>query len=163
MRSRKRVVEHYADRDFVHVLPVYLAPPQILCLLSLLHSSRKRRCTFIASSDSCKECIAKDAKCSLSDRGNSASDRHRGARRPLLPLRQYTAVSPGLHAGPVSSPLSVYDAPDQELITELVEIYFDLIHDKQHILFHPSTFMAQYHAGQAPSYLIWGMAALVSR
>jgi hypothetical protein len=146
----------------VHVLPVDLLIPPISSLLSH-SSSRKRRCTFIASSNSCKECKAKDVKCSLSDHGKSASDRQRGARRPLLPLQQHPAVSPSLHIGPASSPLPVYDAPDQELINQLVEIYFDLIHDKQHILFHPATFMAQYHAGLAPSYLIWAMAALVSR
>lgn len=146
----------------MHVLPVDLQIPRIPGLLSH-SSSRKRRCTFIASSNSCKECITKDAKCSLSDHGNSASDRQRGARRPLLPLQQHISAPPSLQTGPASSPLCVYDAPDQELITELVGIYFDLIHDKQHILFHPPTFTAEYHAGQAPSYLIWAMAALVSR
>lgn len=132
------------------------------CLLSRA-SSRKRRCTFIPSLNSCKECISKDAKCSLSDQSGTLADKPRGTRRPLLPLQQGSAILPGLHKGAVTSPQAICDTPDHELITELVALYFDLIHDKQHILFHPPSFLVQYHAGQVTDFLIWAMAALASR
>lgn len=122
--------------------------------------SRKRRCTYITSLNSCKECLSKDAKCSLSELSVNATDQQRGSRRALLPLRQ---TSIAVQDGPASSSCSIYDAPDQEVCSELINLYFDLIHDKQHILFHPPTFVTQYHAGQVPEYLVWGMAALVSR
>ena len=132
------------------------------CLLSRA-SSRKRRCTFVPSLNSCKECISKSAKCSLSDQGGSTTSKSRSSQRALLPLQQGSSISPGLPKGAVTSPHSIYDTPDHELCTELVALYFDLIHDKQHILFHPPTFLEQYHAGQAADFLVWAMAALVSR
>ncbi|KAJ8112129.1 hypothetical protein OPT61_g5437 [Boeremia exigua] len=162
--SCRSLAEQDADRHIVYFLPV-----TNVCLLILSRplnhaSSRKRRCTYVTSLNSCKECISKDAKCSLSELGGNATDRQRGTCRILLPSQQQNDYALyGIHSRSVSSPLSIYDAPNHEVCTELVELYFDLIHDKQHILFHPQTFMAQYHAGKIPDFLIWGMAALVSR
>lgn len=159
---RSITAHHNAHCNFVYLLPVTNCIFHCLqCLLSYT-SSRKRRCTFVHSLNSCKECISKGARCSLSDQGGTISDNSR-SRRTLLPHQQSTSVSPGLHRGFSSSSLSIYEAPDHDLCLELIALYFDIIHDKQHVLFHPPTFVAQYHAGQAPEFLVWGMAALVSR
>ncbi|KAJ4984299.1 sugar porter family MFS transporter [Stagonosporopsis vannaccii] len=156
-------LEHDADCYLVYFLSV--TNYRFLNFSRLLSraSSRKRRCTYIPSQNTCKECISKDVKCSLSELSSNTTDKQRAARRALLPLQQSSSVLHELHEGPVSSPLSVYDAPTHEVCTELVALYLDLIHDKQHILFHPPTFIAQYHAGQVPEFLVWGMAALASR
>lgn len=117
----------------------------------------------MTAQNACKECISKDAKCSLSDHGGSTLNKLHGSRRALLPSQQSSSVLPELYKGPLDPSSSVYDAPHPELYDEFVTLYFDLIHDKQHLLFHPPTFLAQHHAGKAPDFLVWGMAALVSR
>lgn len=160
--TRRSSSEQDADCHFVYFLPVMNQLPHLARLLSRA-SSRKRRCTYISSLNTCKECISKDVKCSLSELSSNTTDKQRVARRALLPLQQSSTVLHGLHEGPASSPISIYDAPSHEVCTELVALYLDLIHDKQHILFHPPTFIAEYHAGQVPEFLVWGMAALASR
>lgn len=55
------------------------------------------------------------------------------------------------------------DASEQSVCDELVDIYFDLIHDKQHALFHRPTFIAQQRSGQAPAFLVLAMQALSAR
>ncbi|KAH6620296.1 hypothetical protein C7974DRAFT_230404 [Boeremia exigua] len=122
--------------------------------------SRKRRCTYIPALKSCKECLSKDARCSLSRLSSNTTETQSGGRRLLLPLQQNSRSLPDRSA---SSPISIYDTPNYEVCTELVTLYFDIIHDKQHILFHPPTFLTRYHAGQVPDFLVWGMAALSSR
>lgn len=52
---------------------------------------------------------------------------------------------------------------DQGLCEELVHTYFKLIHDKQHIIFHRPSFIADHRAGRAPDYLLLAMIALVAR
>lgn len=52
---------------------------------------------------------------------------------------------------------------DEALCNELVDLYFDLIHDKQHILFHRPTFVADQRKGQAPMVLVYAIMALAAR
>lgn len=44
--------------------------------------------------------------------------------------------------------------PDQRLCEELITIYFDLLHDKQHARFHTPTLIAEQRLGKAPAFLI---------
>lgn len=62
----------------------------------------------------------------------------------------------------ISSTVSHDDLP-ATVRDELVDLYFDLIHDKQHILFHRDSFIADQRAGRAPLFLVFGMIALVAR
>jgi Fungal Zn(2)-Cys(6) binuclear cluster domain len=57
---------------------------------------------------------------------------------------------------------SCSEAVDKALCNELVVIYFDMIHDKQHILFHRPTFIANHLNGQAPMVLIYAIMALAA-
>lgn len=52
---------------------------------------------------------------------------------------------------------------DGAVCNELVDIYFDLIHDKQHSLFHRPTFIADQREGRAPMVLVYAMMALAAR
>ena len=53
--------------------------------------------------------------------------------------------------------------PEQSVCYELVDLYFDLLHDKQHALFHRPSFVANHRAGRAPDCLILAMLALTAR
>jgi hypothetical protein len=53
--------------------------------------------------------------------------------------------------------------PPWELCLELVEIYFDLIHDQFHSLFHRPSFIEQVRKGTAPRVLLFAMMALSAR
>jgi alpha-L-rhamnosidase len=46
---------------------------------------------------------------------------------------------------------------------ELVDLYFDLIEEKQLLLFHRTTFIAEQRAGRVPEFLVLGMIALMAR
>jgi len=53
--------------------------------------------------------------------------------------------------------------PPTELCLELVELYFDLIHDQFHSLFHRPSFIEQVKKGTAPRILLFAMMALSAR
>jgi len=53
--------------------------------------------------------------------------------------------------------------PPWELCLELVELYFDLIHDQFHSLFHRPSFIEQVRTGTAPQVLLFAMMALSAR
>lgn len=46
---------------------------------------------------------------------------------------------------------------------ELVELYFDLIHDQFHSLFHRPSFIEDVRRGVAPRVLLFAMMALAAR
>jgi Fungal specific transcription factor domain len=53
--------------------------------------------------------------------------------------------------------------PPLELRLELVELYFDLIHDQFHSLFHRPSFIEQVKTDTAPRVLLFAMMALSAR
>jgi hypothetical protein len=67
------------------------------------------------------------------------------------------------------SPTQAYDAhgkeifPPQSICDELVNIYFDYMHDKQHALFHRPSFIANQREGCAPTVLVAAIMALSAR
>lgn len=65
-------------------------------------------------------------------------------------------------AGTVSLPEKC-TLPDQYICAELVELYFDYVHDKFHSLFHRPSLMEDLRRGQAPENLIYGILALSAR
>ena len=69
-----------------------------------------------------------------------------------------TVQSPSSETPETGMPL-----PPQELCLELVELYFDLIHDQFHSLFHRPSFIGQIRNGTAPRVLLFAMMALSAR
>lgn len=53
--------------------------------------------------------------------------------------------------------------PDQPLCIELVELYFDYVHDKFHSLFHRPSLIDDIRRGATPEILIHGILALSAR
>lgn len=52
---------------------------------------------------------------------------------------------------------------NRDLCNELVDTYFELIHEKQHIIFHRLSFIAEHREGKAQDYLLLGIISLVAR
>ncbi|OAL55111.1 hypothetical protein IQ07DRAFT_528404 [Pyrenochaeta sp. DS3sAY3a] len=122
-----------------------------ICLLSTLRL-RKKRCAPTSNGYPCKECVSRDTRCSLAAEDAHTRDHTLGRNHTLRPRRRDTGDS---------SPLD--DFLDRELCNHLVDLYFEIIHDKQHILFHRPTFLSQQRIGIAPEYIVWGMAAIAAR
>lgn len=49
------------------------------------------------------------------------------------------------------------------IVLEIVELYFDLIHDQFHTLFHRPTFTETVEKGTAPPVILYAMIALSAR
>jgi alpha-L-rhamnosidase len=52
---------------------------------------------------------------------------------------------------------------NQSLCEELIDIYFDVIHYKQHLLFHRASFVLDHEASIIPRYLVLGIITLSAR
>lgn len=121
-------------------------------------SDRKKRCSFAPSQDSCRECVSRNLPCSLKKPNvpRGLAQRH----RPIASGPTTSSESP-TYSEDGGLPYNVIH--DDSLCDDLISRYFDLIHDKQHLIFHPATFLAQYRAGKIQKYLVWIIAALISR
>lgn len=53
--------------------------------------------------------------------------------------------------------------PPLEICIELVELYFDLIHDQFHSLFHRPSFLESVHDRTAPRIILFAMMAFSAR
>ncbi|KAL3464505.1 hypothetical protein BJX64DRAFT_91980 [Aspergillus heterothallicus] len=130
--------------------------------------SRKKRCLVPELGGSCSLCIRKKWKCDLVDGGISPnsgpSTSTSGVRLPLPPCVQggQQLLPPPLETA-AAPPSSGTNLPPPAICNELVDIYFDLIDEKQLILFHRNTFVTAQRAGQVPDFLVLGMIALVAR
>ncbi|CVK96121.1 uncharacterized protein FMAN_14004 [Fusarium mangiferae] len=136
--------------------------------------ARKKRCIAGSSGETCQLCSRKGLRCDAPPPRTST-----GNPQPI----QAHVVSSGHPAilppaeGSISCPLN--DSPtsegsiesqivkttleDQDLCEELVGIYFDIIHFKQHLIFHPQSFIQDQKKGLVPDYLLLGVMALSAR
>ncbi|KAL4769805.1 bacterial alpha-L-rhamnosidase-domain-containing protein [Aspergillus nidulans var. acristatus] len=130
--------------------------------------SRKKRCIARQPGISCTSCSQKRWKCDLADdyRGTSGSSAFNG--RLSIPLtdsrfhrRSETSIAPA--EGKISVPQWGLSLPPESVCNELVDLYFDLIEEKQLLLFHRTTFIAEQRAGRVPEFLVLGMIALMAR
>lgn len=128
--------------------------------------SRKKRCVPLsASGDRCRMCHSKRVTCDLArvrqgrnlDTVKCTSGNE--ILRPALVSLSATASS-GTARARSSSPQDILHLP---VCDELVDLYFDVIHNKQQILFQRRAFVDDRRAGRVPEYLLLGMVALVSR
>ncbi|KAJ9367401.1 transcriptional regulator family: Fungal Specific TF [Paecilomyces variotii] len=128
---------------------------------------RKKKCIIPEWGQSCKLCVSRRLECNLakvpsgSDRGASL-DRLDGLI-PSCPGEPSAEPSSTLLDGTGVSSRVTQDGLPATVCDDLVDLYFDLIHDKQHILFHRDSFIADQRAGRAPSFLVLGMIALAAR
>lgn len=110
-------------------------------------SERRRRCESRAPGLPCTYCVARGLPCSSGEPGK-AVHRH-----------DQPKFADSFHSKQIDNcPL-----PTKSLCAELVQLYFDYIHDQFHTLFHPPSFVEDINRGQAPRILIYGMMALSAR
>ncbi|KAL2851219.1 hypothetical protein BJX68DRAFT_275258 [Aspergillus pseudodeflectus] len=129
-----------------------------------LPSSRKKRCIVPQLGRSCSLCTRKNWKCDLLNTATSF-DGH-GPARLGLPARpppsQEVVQLPQPQTTPIT-PARSSNLPPPAICNELVDIYFDLIDEKQIIMFHRNIFITAQRAGQVPDFLVLGMIAAVAR
>ncbi|KAH6684754.1 hypothetical protein B0J14DRAFT_573532 [Halenospora varia] len=120
---------------------------------------RKRRCLPTPSDDSgtCQLCKQQSIPCSLTHRNNQT--------RQIIPADdRLSPVVPGRTAAPY---LPSYDPslliPPKAVLEELVDLYFRLIHDGPHTLFHEPTFLARLAENLIPGFLLLALISLSTR
>ncbi|CAG7951638.1 unnamed protein product [Penicillium olsonii] len=115
----------------------------------------------------CSICRERRRKCDIRSPGLPCTY---CSTRNLACTRAESVKAPSVSDG--STPVSRRDAlseseictlPDQPLCGDLVQLYFDYVHDKFHSLFHRPSLMEDMHRGQAPEILMYGMLALSAR
>lgn len=126
---------------------------------------RKQRCLILAGANACTLCVRRGDSCSL---GRPVSN----VCRTIAPAQTSRAEDasheatgyPGDDASATTTDNpEQQELPAQSVCDELVDLNFDLMHDKQHALFHRPTFIAQQRSGQAPAFLLFAMLALGAR
>lgn len=107
--------------------------------------TRKKRCIQPASGTKCTFCESKRLKCNLK------------SQAVLLEPNRDTLDELAVEA-------NQHDILLQESVCdELISIYFNLVHNKQQILFHRQTFSAEKRAGVLPVWILLGIFALTAR
>jgi hypothetical protein len=149
----------HAASNCVRALPV--KPPTIVLFPSALsetieRSTRRRKCIIPRKGSHCQFCVSRSLHCDLAT-GEGVNHQYPYARQTSNVLDS----SPESHTNERSGGgLGVFN---KALCNELINLYFDLIHDKQHILFHKPTFIADQMKGQAPMILVYAIMALAAR
>jgi Fungal specific transcription factor domain. len=110
-------------------------------------SERRRRCESRAPGFSCTFCVARGLPCSSGEPGKGIHGHDEPKFAKAFYPRQTDSCS----------------LPTKSLCAELVQLYFDYVHDQFHTLFHPPSFVEEMNRGQAPRILLYGMMALSAR
>ncbi|KAL4908645.1 hypothetical protein BDW74DRAFT_188548 [Aspergillus multicolor] len=126
--------------------------------------SRKKRCIALRLGQSCTSCSQKRWKCDLAgpSRPTSINSTQNGRPLPRAARRAERTMAP---AGPkTASDVQQSDAalPPDSVCNELIDLYFDLIDEKQLLPFHRATFIAAQRAGQIPHFIVLAMIALMA-
>jgi hypothetical protein len=82
---------------------------------------------------------------------------------PTLYARSLACAPPGDRANAGAESSSGSQLPAMVVILELVELYFDLIHDQFHSLFHRSSFTEDVMHDRVPHVILNGMMAMSAR
>ncbi|KAH7310384.1 fungal-specific transcription factor domain-containing protein [Rhexocercosporidium sp. MPI-PUGE-AT-0058] len=111
--------------------------------------SRRRKCHTEKGSSTCSYCDMRGFKC------------HRGITPSKARRHENTGIVVQSHNN--ETPETGIALPSLELCLELVELYFDLIHDQFHSLFHRPSLIEQVRNGTAPRVLLFAIIALSAR
>lgn len=111
------------------------------------------------SKDKCAHCLEKGLNCSGS--------RFRGQTRneqPTSSLASLAGVAPHARANPIEQQVAATTIlPNIPVRLELVGLYFDLIHDQFHTLFHRPSFIEAVARDEAPHVVLYALLALSAR
>ncbi|KAH8689435.1 hypothetical protein BGW36DRAFT_330143 [Talaromyces proteolyticus] len=107
----------------------------------------------------CSECHARKRKCHASW-GRSACKR---CLRLNIPCSHQAFIEAPIPSGSAIAERNTEIFPSQEICNQLVDLYFDLIHDKDHALFHRPSFITAQRQGLADMMHVSAMMALGAR
>lgn len=117
-------------------------------------SLRRRKCDIAVNGEGCTSCTARGAECS----------------RKILPLlavsqskRSSRARSTALNGHVATIEETTSGLPPKPICVELTRLYFDVIHDKFHSLFHEPSMIQDVLDNRTPVILLYGMMALSAR
>jgi hypothetical protein len=117
-------------------------------------SLRRRKCDITVNGEACTSCTVRGAKCSRKNPPLlAASESKRNAR----------AHSPALNGGNVTVEETIGGLPPKPICVELTRLYFDVIHDQFHSLFHKPSMIQDVLDNRVPVVLLYGMMALSAR
>jgi hypothetical protein len=129
------------------------------------HSIRKKRCipTSPESIGPCKLCQSLSAPCSL-----VPNFQHNPPIEGLLSLPDTTqsieSASPSTQRYRDNhDPSHTSILPPKALLRDLINLYFRLIHNGPHTLFHEPTFHAEFESDNLPPYLLLAIASVSAR
>jgi hypothetical protein len=133
-------------------LPLQYHLPHLAANVLPQNSSRRRKCHTPEFGTSCTYCVDRGIQCTRS----SLPPRPRPPDVPkqLAPAIEQTAAR--------SSPQTV-ELPPISVCVELTHLYFDLIHDQFHSLFHRPSVIRDVEEGKAPPVILFAMMALSAR
>jgi hypothetical protein len=118
-------------------------------------SLRKRKCDIVVNGEGCTSCQVRGAECSR---------KHLPLLAASEPKRSSRARSPRLNGQVVATVEETTSGlPPKPICVELSQLYFDLIHDKFHSLFHQPSMIQDVLDSRAPVVLLYGMMALSAR
>lgn len=109
-------------------------------------SERRRRCESRAPGLACRFCVARGLSCSSGGSGKGVHGHDVPFSNTFYPRQTDNRL-----------------LPTKSLCAELVQLYFDYVHDQFHTLFHPPSFEEDMNRGQVPPILLYGMMALSVR
>lgn len=130
---------------------------------------RKLKC-IRGKSNACRFCDAQHLDCSLPVRNQAVPRVEQQSKRALAAQPLSTVQSPGGVPHRASSAQLLHDVvkqdlqlPPVEVCNEIVDLYFQILHDKQHALFHPPTFIRAQREGTAPPILVLAIITYTAR
>ncbi|RDW58935.1 fungal specific transcription factor domain-containing protein [Aspergillus mulundensis] len=127
-------------------------------------SSRKKRCIAPRQGQPCTSCSQKKWNCDLASGTQANSNRSpigSPLHRPVCGSETRIAPAEAKTARDLQQPDGAL--PPESLCNQLIDLYFDLIDEKQLLLFHRATFIAAQRAGQIHNFIVLGMIALMAR
>ncbi|KAJ0413266.1 hypothetical protein BJY00DRAFT_297153 [Aspergillus carlsbadensis] len=128
---------------------------------------RKKRCIILTQGLGCMLCASKSLECNLAAQDVKAVTSSSPESTSYVAAVNYDHPGSSQNRTTDSEKdavtLPVDSVQAGPLCEELVELYFTLIHGKQHILFHQWSFMADLEAGIVPGYILLAIVTLVSR
>lgn len=116
-------------------------------------SLRKRKCDIAVKGEGCTYCTARGVECSRKNWPVVAAS----LSQPIPRAR-----SPALN-GHAAADETTSGLPPKAICVELIQLYFDFIHDKFHSLFHKPSMIQDVLEDRAPPILLFGILALSAR
>jgi hypothetical protein len=126
--------------------------------------ARRRRCIWPANNDAattCEYCASRNLRCVQEP--PEGGYYHRRQARLLDSRRSTESLAPPSQAAGVPLARTHVELPPMPLRLELVNLYFDYIHDQFHSIFHRPSFLSDVAQDQVPAVVLLAIFALSAR